>query len=165
MVACELALALAAQVSHLVLIDPVGLWRDDLPVRNWMILSEAAKRAALFVEPDADAARRFFSLPDADAQANFIWSQACTGKFVWPIPDRGLKNRIHRIGVPTLIVWGAQDNLVAPAYASEFERAITGSRVELIAGAGHLPHLEQPETVATLVATFLNMGGGEAIAP
>jgi pimeloyl-ACP methyl ester carboxylesterase len=160
MLACEIAITLPARVRKLVVIDPVGLWRDDLPVRNWMILPESERQAVLFANPDAEAARRFFELPDepgarADAQANFIWSQACTGKFVWPIPDRGLKKRIHRMVAPTLIVWGTQDRVIPSAYASEFQRRISNSSVELVGGAGHLPHLEQPEIVANLVRSFL----------
>jgi pimeloyl-ACP methyl ester carboxylesterase len=160
MLACELAAAMPERVSRLVLIDPVGLWRDDLPVRNWMILSQDQLRAALFADPAGEASQKFFGLPAetaarVDAQVGFIWSQACTGKFVWPIPDKGLKKHIHRIAAPTLIIWGAADGVIAPAYAEEFAQRIANSRVELIEAAGHLPHLEQPDRVARLVRNFL----------
>jgi pimeloyl-ACP methyl ester carboxylesterase len=160
MLACEIAASRAGRVSALVLIDPVGLWRDDLPVRNWMILSEEERRHALFAEPEGEAAKQFFSLPgdpDArvEAQAGFIWAQACTGKFVWPIPDKGLKKRIHRIATPTLIIWGRVDGVIPPAYAEEFGRRIAYSRIELIDAAGHVPHLEQPERVGRLARDFL----------
>ena len=49
-----------------------------------------------------------------DMQIQIMWSAACTGKFVWPIPDKGLKKRIHRIRAPTLIIWGRQDGIVPP---------------------------------------------------
>ena len=96
MLACEIAAVTPGRTDKLVLIDPLGLWRDDLPVKNWMILPEDQRRGALFADPAGAAAERFFELPaDAaariEAQADFIWSQACTGKFVWPIPDKGLK--------------------------------------------------------------------------
>jgi len=161
MVACEIAAAMPERVSRLVLIDPVGLWRDDLPVKNWMILSPAELRKALFAEPAGDVAEKFFSLPGEaaariDAQAGLVWSQACTGKFVWPIPDKGLKKRIHRIAAPTLLIWGKQDGVIAPVYADEFARRIATSHVEMIEGAGHLPHLEQAERVARLMRDFLN---------
>jgi pimeloyl-ACP methyl ester carboxylesterase len=87
--------------------------------------------------------------------APLIWSQACTGKFVWPVPDRGLKNRTHRIAAPTLIVWGKADRIIAAAYAEEFAARIAGARIELIEGAGHLPHLEQPDAVVQAVRRFL----------
>jgi pimeloyl-ACP methyl ester carboxylesterase len=160
MLACEMAAAMPERVSRLVLIDPVGLWRDDLPVRNWMILSQDQLRTALFADPKGEASQKFFDLPSeaparVDAQVGFIWSQACTGKFVWPIPDKGLKKHIHRIATPTLIIWGAADGVIAPAYAQEFARRIANSRVELIEAAGHLPHLEQADRVAGLVRDFL----------
>jgi pimeloyl-ACP methyl ester carboxylesterase len=84
-----------------------------------------------------------------------VWAQACTGKFVWPIPDKGLKKHIHRITLPTLIIWGRADGVIAPAYAQEFARRIPNSRVEPIDGAGHLPHLERAQRVAQLVDDFL----------
>jgi pimeloyl-ACP methyl ester carboxylesterase len=84
-----------------------------------------------------------------------VWSQACTGKFVWPIADRGFARRAHRISAPTLIVWGKSDQIIAPAYAQEFAKRIAGARVELIERAGHLPHLEQGDAVITAVRGFL----------
>jgi pimeloyl-ACP methyl ester carboxylesterase len=156
----ELAAASPKSVSRLVLIDPVGLWRDDLPVKNWMVMSEKARRSALFADAEGDAARRFFAVPSdpdarVDALSRMIWSQACTGKFVWPIADRGLGRRAHRIGAPTLIVWGEADGIIEAAYAEEFRRRIAGARVELIGQAGHLAHLERPDAVANAVLGFL----------
>ena len=75
--------------------------------------------------------------------------------FAWPIPDRGLKKRIHRIAAPSLIIWGMADGIVAPDYAQDFAQRIANARVQLIGDAGHLPHLEQPDRVAQLVAAFL----------
>lgn len=163
LVAAEIAAAAPASVGRLVLIDPVGLWRDDLPVKNWMLLSDDARRNALFADPAGDAARQFFGVPSDPAQrvatlAAFVWAQACTGKFVWPIADRGFKNRIHRISAPTLIVWGAADGIIDPAYAQEFAKFISGSRVELIDRAGHLPHLENGPSAEKTVSDFLAGG-------
>jgi pimeloyl-ACP methyl ester carboxylesterase len=157
MVACEIAATLPGLVDRLVLIDPVGLWRDDQPVKNWMIFSDQEREAALFADPRGEAAQRFLTVPeDIDARADFIWSQACTGKFVWPIPDKGLARRIHRIRVPSLVIWGTRDGVISAAYADEFASRIAGARVERIQNAGHLPHLEQPDAVARLIAEFLS---------
>jgi pimeloyl-ACP methyl ester carboxylesterase len=160
LMAAEIAAAAPRAVRRLVLIDPVGLWRDDLPVRNWMVLSEAERAPSLFADPEGAAAKRFFGTPDdpaerVDVLAQSLWSQACTGKFVWPVPDRGLKGRAHRIAAPTLIVWGDADRIIAPAYAQEFAARIAGARIALIDRAGHLPQLEQPDAVAKTVLGFL----------
>ncbi len=160
LLAAELAAAAPRSVNRMVLIDPVGLWRDDLPVRNWMVLSDGERRPSLFADPEGEAAARFFAVPQdpaerVDTLAQLIWAQACTGKFVWPIPDRGLKQRIHRIVAPTLIVWGKADRIIAPDYAKEFATRIARARVALIDNAGHLPHLEQPDAVMKAVREFL----------
>jgi len=160
LVAAEFAAAAPKAVGKLVLINPVGLWRDDLPVKNWMLLSPDVRRRLLFADPDGAPARRFFEVPSdpearVDTLTQFNWSLACTGKFVWPIADRGLKNRIHRIAAPTLIVWGKADGVIAPAYADAYSASIPGSRFALIDGAGHHPEIEQAKTFVDTVVAFL----------
>src|SRR5262249_41640656 len=51
LMAAEIAAAMPGAVGRLVLIDPVGLWRDDLPVKNWMVLSDRERKPSLFVDP------------------------------------------------------------------------------------------------------------------
>jgi pimeloyl-ACP methyl ester carboxylesterase len=160
LLAAEIAAASSKSAGRLALIDPVGLWLNDHPVQNWMILSSKARGSSLFADPDGEAAKRFFDLPSDEAErvetkAQFIWSQACTGKFVWPIADRGFAHRSHRIAAPTLIVWGDGDRIIAPVYAQEFAKKIPGARIEMIARAGHLPQLEQPDAVLKVLSGFL----------
>lgn len=164
MVACELAAAYPRRARRLTLIDPIGFWRDADRVINWMMLDPARLRDSIFHDPGGEAARRMFDIaaePDAAAAARvrLIWAMGATGKFIWPIPDKGLKKRIHRVKAPTLIVWGKEDRLVPPVYADEFSRRIAGARVQTVDGAGHAPQLEQPEKVARMVADFLRPGG------
>jgi pimeloyl-ACP methyl ester carboxylesterase len=90
-----------------------------------------------------------------EGMVQMMWSLACTAKFVWPIPDKGLKKRLHRIKAPTLILWGKQDGLNPPIYADEFAQRIKNSRVELVDNAGHVPHLEQMAAVSQLIEGFL----------
>ncbi len=159
MVACELAAAYPDRARRLVLIDPIGFWRDADPIANWMVLDPALLRARVFCEPDGEAARRMFGVNDdpkaaAAARIRLMWTMGVTGKFIWPIPDKGLKKRIHRVQAPTLLVWGKEDRLVPLVYADEFARRLPGARVETVSDAGHAPHLERPDVVARLVRDF-----------
>ena len=160
MMACEVAALRPARVRRLALLDPIGLWRDDTPVVNWMLLGPTEMPAHVFDKPDGAAARAMFAVPDdpeegALARTRLTWAMGATGKFIWPIPDKGLRKRIHRITAPTLLVWGAADRLVPRAYAQEFAGRLRDSRLEVVAGAGHAPHLEQPEATARTVGAFL----------
>jgi pimeloyl-ACP methyl ester carboxylesterase len=161
MVACEVAAASPRRVHRLVLIDALGLWRDDAPIPNWMLLPHGELPAHVFRDVEGEAARRMFTPPeDPDARVmarvGLQWAMGATGKFLWPIPDKGLKKRIHRVQAPTLLLWGKEDRLVPPVYAEEFARRIAGARVEIVDQAGHAPHLEQPEAVGRLVRDFLS---------
>jgi len=46
--------------------------------------------------------------------------------------------------VPTLIVWGEQDAIIPVSHAHDAHAAMPNSRLEIIAGAGHFPHVEAP---------------------
>jgi pimeloyl-ACP methyl ester carboxylesterase len=163
MVACELAAGAPRRVRRLVLIDPIGFWRDTDRITNWMMLDAARLRDAIFHNPGAEAAHRMFGIaadPEtaAAARVRLTWSMGATGKFIWPIPDKGLKKRIHRVAAPTLVVWGKEDRLVPPVYAEEFAGRIRGARVQMVDAAGHAPHLEQPEKVARMITDFVGRG-------
>jgi len=156
MMAAELAASNPERVSKLVLMCPIGLWRDDAPIPNWMLITPASDMVKYLVyDPAGPVAQQMFGAPDLEMQIRLIWSMACTGKFVWPIPDKGLKKRIHRIQAPTMVLWGKQDRLVPVRYAEEFGRRIPRSKVEIIDQAGHVFPAEYPERVAGMVEDFL----------
>ena len=59
------------------------------------------------------------------------------------------------IRCPTLIVHGTDDQLIPPSEAEAMEAGIAGSRLRLIASAGHLPNLEQPDAFNATLVEFL----------
>ena len=161
MIACEVAALRPARARRLVLLDPIGLWRDEVPVTNWMLVGPQELGDCVFRDPQSVAAKSMFAIPDdpeagALAKTRLMWAMGATGKFIWPIPDKGLRKRIHRIrDVDTLLVWGAEDRLVPRVYADEFARHLARTRTEVVKEAGHAPHLEQPAATARVVETFL----------
>ncbi len=58
------------------------------------------------------------------------------------------------VDIPTLIVWGTADHTIPAWHAATALQAIPGSRLELFEGAGHHPHLDQPERFAQLLVEF-----------
>lgn len=59
------------------------------------------------------------------------------------------------VPVPTLVVWGTADHTIPAWHAATALQAIPGSRLELMEGAGHHPHLDQPQRFAELLADFV----------
>ena len=64
--------------------------------------------------------------------------------------------RLGEIAVPTLLVWGEKDGITSRAHHDEIADAIPGARIEVIAGAGHLPTVEAPEVVVPLLTAFID---------
>jgi pimeloyl-ACP methyl ester carboxylesterase len=160
MVAAELAALCPARARKLCLMSPLGLWLDGKPVADVLVLPAADLHALLWRDPQSDAARRWATRPETDeeiaaAQVEQIQRLAVMGKFVWPIPDKGLKKRLHRVKAPTLILWGADDRVNPPVYGEEFARRIRGSTLERVAG-GHMFHLESPDVASAAVTQFFS---------
>jgi pimeloyl-ACP methyl ester carboxylesterase len=65
-----------------------------------------------------------------------------------------LRKWLRRIDVPTHIVWGDQDRIFAPAYATELQKAIAGAKVTIIPDTGHMLHVEKANAVADAVMAF-----------
>ena len=150
MFAAEIAAARPDMVKKLMLVDPVGLWMDETPVTDLFTLLPSELPGVLFADPEGPAASAMMKPPAteeemADAMYLRLVNFSATGKFIWPIPDKGLKKRLHRIKAPSLIVWGDQDKLVPPAYAQPFASKIANANIAMIKNAGHLPQFEQPE--------------------
>lgn len=66
-----------------------------------------------------------------------------------------LRRWLRRIDVPTLLLWGASDRVVSPAYGRAYADSIPGSRFEIIERAGHHPEIEQPAAFVERVVAFL----------
>ena len=170
MLAAELAASFPDRFGKLVLLDPIGLWRDDEPVANWITAAPTELPGLLFADPEGPAATAML-MPPTDpeeaiaASAGMVWALGCTGKFVWPIPDKGLRQRLHRISAPTLIVWGEEDKLISASYANDFATGIANSTVTLVPNAGHIPQVEQTDVTFAAVDGFLSEASDRAAAP
>jgi pimeloyl-ACP methyl ester carboxylesterase len=156
MAAAELAANSRPRVSKLVLIAPIGFWRDDAPIADLAGISPEHLIQLLLHDPSGPLAAAL-APPRHDPQAMFEATvrMASILHFIWPLPDKGLKRRLHRVTAPTLLLWGTGDKLVPPVYAEEFDSRLSDSRLELIENAGHLPHLEQPAATCACVLKFL----------
>ena len=68
--------------------------------------------------------------------------------------DPKLRRRLGRVTIPSLVVWGESDAVVDPDYGRAYAQSLPNARFELIAEAGHLPQIEQPERLLTLIVEF-----------
>ncbi|HVE27850.1 MAG TPA: alpha/beta hydrolase [Sporichthya sp.] len=161
MVAADFAATFPDRVSKLVLLCPIELWTDGRPFANPYLMELPELAAAAFADPTGPVASAALAMPeDPEALGEVLialqWAMGVAGKYWWPIPDRGLSRRIHRITADTLVIWGSEDKIISPEYAHDFARLIKSARAEVLPDAAHVPQLERLDAVAPMVAAFLD---------
>jgi len=161
MIAAEMACLQPREPNKLVLVAPAGIWIDELPIPDIFAMLPHQIAEALFVDPQKGAAMMTGGADLSDIEAlkdYYIAAQrrlAMAGKILFPIPNRRLSKRLYRLSAETLVMWGAQDKLIVPAYAARWEKSIAKARVQMMDGAGHMLPYEQPDKFAAAVSAFL----------
>ena len=98
----------------------------------------------------------FTTLPESELTA-IVRGREALALYGWKpyMHNPRLKRWLHRIDLPTLLLWGAEDRIVTPAYGEGWCQAIPGARLEIIPQAGHFPHWEQPEAFVERLSAFV----------
>jgi pimeloyl-ACP methyl ester carboxylesterase len=158
-IAAELASVCCHALRRLVLVDAAGLALRGEQRLDQFALSPAALIRSQFYEP-ALAERALAQEPTEDGVRAQVRNRAMTARLGWSpyLSDPSLQGRLHRVRVPTLVVWGAQDRLVPVTHAHAYAESIPQAREALIEACGHLPAVEQPAAFARLVGHFLAQG-------
>jgi pimeloyl-ACP methyl ester carboxylesterase len=159
MLAAEIAATFPGRVRNLVLIDAMGLWLEELPMHDHLLVPDERRAQLLYHDPTVPEVSERLVFPDdlAAGQARTLRlfdSLGATSHFTHPIPERGLRKRLHRIRAKTLVLWGANDRLIPVEYGKAFEAQIAGATLEVVPGAGHYPYLEKREAVSKRVLEF-----------
>jgi pimeloyl-ACP methyl ester carboxylesterase len=160
MIAAEMAAIARTEVANLCLLAPAGLWLDDHPIAD--IFSKLPYELPGLLFHDAEAGTRLLAsggdMNDPEFLKQFLVMNArrlgMAGKILFPIPDRGLGQRLQRIAARTLIVWGTEDVLMPAVYGYAFKKAISKSKLVRIARAGHAVGQEKPAAVLKAIREF-----------
>lgn len=105
----------------------------------------------------------FTSLGDRESRRAFL----ATTRAVIDIGGQSISAHDHLADVapvPTLIVWGSRDRMIPAWHALSAQRAVPDCTVELFEGAGHFPHLDDPDRFARVLRDFMSTGADEPAA-
>jgi pimeloyl-ACP methyl ester carboxylesterase len=161
MIAAEMACLAPGDLGKLALVAPAGLWMDAQPIPDIFAMLPYQLAEVLFHDPAKGQLLLTggADLSDMEALKEFyIGSQrrlSMAGKILFPIPNRRLSKRLYRLIAPTLVVWGAADRLIVPAYAERWKTMIPGARVVMVENAGHMLPYEQPDALVRALDDFL----------
>ncbi|MBM4257001.1 MAG: alpha/beta hydrolase [Deltaproteobacteria bacterium] len=158
-IAAEMAVKATARIAKLVLIAPVGIKVGDREARDIPdIFALSPNEVMKLIYHDPAVAAVDYSKQSDDQLTAMARNREATVLYAWEpyFHNPKLRRRLRRIDVPTLLLWGANDQFVTPGYyGAAYRDAIPGARLETIARAGHLPHVEQPEAVVEKIRMFI----------
>ncbi len=154
--ATELAVMSTARISKLILVDSVGVkigGREDRDVAD--VFATPPDELARLTWHDPSKAPNPMEMADADLEM-MQSNRVALGLYTWQpyMHNPKLPHRLHRIDVPTLLIWGESDGLVTPAYGRAFCGMIPGAEMIVIPEAGHAPQVEQPDAFVGHVMSF-----------
>jgi pimeloyl-ACP methyl ester carboxylesterase len=159
-VALEMAIRSTARIGRLVLIDALGVkfgGREDRDIADIYALPDDELRRRTFFDPQS-AMPDYAGLGDDELTA-IANDRAATALYGWRpyMHDPALKQWLHRVRVPALVVWGENDGIVTADYGEKLCRRLPDAKFAPIARAGHYPQIERPDEVAALIDDFARM--------
>jgi pimeloyl-ACP methyl ester carboxylesterase len=155
-ISAEIAVRNATRLKSLTLLAPAGvrvkglvggdnfIWSRDEHIRNTIYDQKVAEQEIARVPTDEEAD---IELTNRYMAAKLGWEPR------WFNPT--LETWLHRIRIPTLVLWGRDDKLFPCDYAKAWAAQIPDCRVEIIPECGHRPYVEKPDAVAEKVFAFL----------
>jgi pimeloyl-ACP methyl ester carboxylesterase len=155
-IAAEIAVRDCHALKSLTLSAPAGIhvkglskgdifmWSAEETVRN--LVHDPALAETILAQPPTEA-QQFAEMKNRLTMAKLAWQPR--------LYNPHLAKWLHRIGVPTLILWGDDDRIIPPGYGPAFRDLIPGARLETIVNCGHLPQIERMEEWTDRVSSFI----------
>jgi pimeloyl-ACP methyl ester carboxylesterase len=167
-IAAELGVAGARKIDRLVLVDPVGIkvsGREERDIVHFFNTDPAELNRRAWHDPACNPYGIYglgwqATITDTMSDAEMIslarnWDSLCLYGWKPHMFNPQLAWWLRRIAVPTLVLWGASDRIVTPAYGRAYAQRIPGAKFQVIEAAGHHPELEQPEVFVEQVVSFV----------
>lgn len=157
-IAAEMALRQPRGVNRMVLIDPLGIRLSDPTTRD---IADFHNTDAALLESqkwaNPEGRQPDLMALDDDALTAVVRTREAFAHYGWRpyMYNPGLARWLHRIDIPTLVLWGEQDGIVTPDYGRAYAEHIPGARFKSVANAGHYPHLEQTEASVDQILAFV----------
>jgi pimeloyl-ACP methyl ester carboxylesterase len=155
-IAADLAVRNSVRLASLTLVGAAGIHVPDVPQVDTFLSNDEQRVRDLFYD-QALADKVIALTADPEAQDVSLKNRTTTARLVWQprSHDPQLRKWLHRIGVPTLVIWGGEDRLFPREYAFAYQKLIPGSKAVVIPECGHLPHVEKADAFISELAAFI----------
>jgi pimeloyl-ACP methyl ester carboxylesterase len=154
--AAEIAIRDTARLKSVSLLAPAGVRSAEVPFGDIFLWSPEEHARRSFYDKRL-AEERMHQLPMLDPDVQ-LQNRAAAARLAWNprLNNPQLPYWLHRIDVPTLFVWGREDEICPIACAEPFMKPMRNARLEALDHTGHALHTERPNEVAASLDKFFN---------
>lgn len=155
-IAAELAVRNDTNLSSLTLVAPAGVRVKGSPMADIFLWSPEKMARNLVHDPEL-AARMMPGDMTQEQQMLVLKNRLTTARLAWQprLHNPDLRKWLHRVSVPTQILWGSEDQLIPAAYAQAWCDLIPGSQSTVFPSCGHLPHVEMTDLYCKTLTQFI----------
>ncbi len=155
-VGAEMAIRDSSRLASLTLVNAAGIHVDGAPKGDLFLWTPEERVRNLFHDPAIAEARLAIEPTEEEADIG-LKNEFTTAKLAWSprFYNPQLRKWVHRIKLPTLIVWGDDDRIFPAEYAAAWHELIPGSRMEIFPDCGHLPHVEKSDAFVDIFNRFV----------
>jgi pimeloyl-ACP methyl ester carboxylesterase len=157
--AAEIAVVCPQILDRLVLVDAAGIQPQQGEIADLFLHGQEGSRKLMYFDPRQvpEYQELFGRKPTPEEREILAQNQETAIRYCWKpyMYDRTLPWLLPRLRVPTLIIWGREDQIMPLECGELYRQAIPGSRLEVINQCGHCPPLEKPGEFVQLVQNFL----------
>lgn len=157
-IALEMCVRNRTRLSRLVLVSPVGVkfsGREERDFADLFYMPDIEAFPLLFADPERHAPR--YAEMSAGQLEQLARERHMLAHYGWRpyLHNPGLKRWLHRVDLPTLVLWGEADRFAMPSYARSLASALPAAELKVIPGAGHYPGIEQSEATIQAIDAFV----------
>lgn len=153
--AVEMGIISPERIKKLILVNAAGIRVEGLP--DAFILNAENLYDALYHQPaiKQEVAEKVLKNPEMEDLV--IRNRMMTSHLAWNpyFHNPKIPNRIHRLKMPTTIIWGREDGLFPVRCGEAYQRLIPHAGLTVIEDSAHFPHIEQPDAFVKAIQPFL----------
>jgi len=156
-IAAELAVRSTQRLSSLTLVDAAGIHVPGVAQIDAFLRTDE-QRIRDFFHDQTQADEMIARLTQPELEDVAMKNRIATAKLAWQPRgyDPHLHKWLHRINVPTLLIWGANDRLFPKDYAFAWQRLIPGAKAVIVPECGHLPQVEKAAVFVSELEHFIH---------
>lgn len=162
-IAAELAVRTTQRLASLTLAGAAGLTVAGVEQMDPFLRTDEQRLRDFFHDPKkADEIIARALRPELEDVA--LKNRTTVAKLTWQprAHDPHLAKWLHRIDVPTLLIWGDHDRMFPKEHALAYQQLIPDAKLVIVPNCGHVPQLETPDVFVAEIEAFLGTPGRAA---